>query len=93
VLSKKWIVPLFVVLCAVGIVLFVVGIVYLTVKANHLPSYWPGHVATRYTKKTHRALPASAHTKRGLVAIILAIAAFIGAWFVLFRYKPANEKV
>jgi hypothetical protein len=93
VLTKKWIVPLFIVLCVVGVVLLVVGIVYLTVKASSLPSFWPGHVDVRYTKKTHKALPTSAHTKRGLVAVILSIAAFIGAWWVLFRYKPADEKV
>jgi hypothetical protein len=69
------------------------GIVYLTVHANKLPSFWPGHVDTRYTRRTHKALPSSAHTKRGYVAIILAIASFIGAWWVLFRYKPAEEKV
>jgi hypothetical protein len=91
--TKKWIVPLFIVLCVIGVVFLVVGIVYLTVKANSLPSFWPGHVETRYTKKTHRALPTSAHTKRGLVAIVLAIASFIGAYWVLFRYKPADEKV
>jgi len=74
-------------------VFLVVGIVYLTVHANNLPSFFPGHVPTRYTRKKHIALPTSAHTKRGFVALILSIASFIGAYWVLFQYKPADEKV
>ncbi|HTL83731.1 MAG TPA: hypothetical protein VL856_01000 [Acidimicrobiia bacterium] len=92
-LTKKWIVPIFIVLCVVGVVLLVVGIVYVSVKANHLPSWFPGHLDTVYTRKKHRELPTHAHTKRGLLAIILAAAAFIGAWWVLFRYQPSDEKV
>jgi len=87
VLTKKWIVPLFFVLSAVGVILLVTGIVYITVHASSLPSWFPGHVATRYGKKG-KALPTHSHSKRGYVAIILAIASFIGAWWVLFRYKP-----
>ena len=89
-LAKKWIVPLFFALSAIGLILLVVGIVYIAVHASSLPSWFPGHVATRYSKKG-KALPTHAHTKRGYVAIILAAASFIGAWWVLFRYKPTKH--
>jgi hypothetical protein len=91
--TKKWVVPVFIVLAVLGVVFLAVGLVYLTVHANKLPSFFPGHVATRYGKKHHNALPTHAHTKRGFVAIILAIASFVGAYWVLFQYKPADEKV
>ena len=88
-ITKKWVVPLFIVFCVVGVVLLVLGIVYLTMHAADLPSWLPGHVTARITKKG-KTLPTSAHTKRGLIAIVLATVSFIGAWWVLFRYKPAE---
>ena len=88
-ITKKWVVPLFIVLCVVGVVLLVLGIVYLSVHAADLPSWLPGHVTARINRKG-KTLPTSAHTKRGYVAIILSIASFIGAWWMLFRYKPAE---
>jgi hypothetical protein len=91
VLAKKWIVPLFFLLAAIGLVLLVVGIMYVAVHASDLPSWFPGHVATRYNKKG-KALPTNARTKRGYLAIVLAAVSFIGAWWVLFRYKPTSDK-
>ena len=58
------------VLIALGIVLAIVGVIYLIDTAGHLPSSFPGHQAG----STHH------HTKHALLAFVLALLAFIGAW-------------
>ena len=57
-------------LIALGLVLAIVGVIYLIDTAGHLPSFFPGHQ------------PGSAHhhTKHALLAFGLALLAFIGAW-------------
>jgi amino acid permease len=54
-----------------GVVLLVVGYIYFTHSANTLPSFFPGYSAT-LTK---------VHIKHGIGAIVVAIGAFIYAWF------------
>jgi hypothetical protein len=56
---------------ALGIVLVVVGIVYLAEPAKSLPSFFPGHTAG----SNHH------HVKHALAAFIVAIGAFVFAWF------------
>ena len=60
-------------LVLVGLVLLVVGILYLTMPANSLPSVLP-----------HR--PSAQHSvKRGSVAVIVAVLCLLGAWLVARR--------
>ena len=57
-------------LIALGLVLAIVGVIYLIDTAGHLPSFFPGHQAG----SVHH------HTKHALLAFGLALLAFIGAW-------------
>jgi uncharacterized RDD family membrane protein YckC len=55
----------------VGIVLLALAALYFVDSANSLPSFMPGHEAG----SSHH------HVKHGIAALILAIGAFIFAWF------------
>jgi hypothetical protein len=55
----------------IGIVLLAVAVLYWVEPAESLPSFMPGHEAG----STHH------HIKHGLAAFILAIGAFVFAWF------------
>lgn len=66
--------PLSVVLAVFGVLLLTVGIIYLTVKAPDLPGFIPG-------KPGYRPKVARKFTKRGLLAIVLAVLALVGAWY------------
>ena len=57
-------------LIIVGVVFAVIGIVYFVDSAAHLPSFFPGHQAGD-TKH---------HVKHGLLAIVLAVLCWVGAW-------------
>jgi amino acid permease len=57
-------------LIALGIVLAIVGVIYLIDTASHLPSFFPGHQAG----STHH------HTKHAILAFALAFLAFVSAW-------------
>lgn len=57
-------------LIVVGVVFTVIGIVYFVDSAAHLPSFFPGHQAGD-TKH---------HVKHGLLAIVLAVLCWVGAW-------------
>jgi hypothetical protein len=54
-----------------GILLLVIAIVYLAEPARSLPSFFPGHEPG----SSHR------HTKHGIAALLLSVAAFLLAWF------------
>ena len=58
-----------------GAALSVVSIVSFTKTAADLPSFFPGH----------QAGSAHHHSKHGLVALILGLLAFAGAWMSLGR--------
>ena len=88
-LTRQVIRPLAIVLAILGAVLLVLGIIYLTTKASSLPTWIPGHVARRVTKKG-RVLGSKAHVKRGLAVIAVGIAVFAGTWWLAFRYEPAD---
>jgi hypothetical protein len=57
-------------LIILGIALAAVGVLYLTQTAAHLPSLLPGH----------QAGSAHHHIKHALVAFVLALLAWTGAW-------------
>jgi amino acid permease len=60
-------------LVVVGIIGLVVGVIYITQTAGHLPSFFPGHVANA---KGH-------HTKRGIAALVVGgILVVVGAIMV-----------
>jgi hypothetical protein len=65
-------------LTVLGVVLIIVSIVYFTKSVAALPSFFPGHQAGN----------AHHHSKHGLVALILGVLAFIGAWMSLGRRSP-----
>lgn len=52
-----------VILVVIGLALIAVGIVYFTVKAGSLPSFFPGHIAG---STAHR-------TKHGIAALVLGV--------------------
>lgn len=58
-------------LIAAGVILAVIGVVYLTLTAAHLPAFFPGH----------QAGSAHHHTKHALAAFGLAVLSWIAAWF------------
>ena len=55
----------------VGVVLLVIAAIYWIDSASQLPSFFPGHEAG----SSHH------HFKHGLAAFLLAIGAFVFAWF------------
>lgn len=54
-----------------GVVLLVIAVIYAIEPASSLPSFFPGHQAG----SSHH------HVKHGIAAGVLAIGAFIFAWF------------
>ena len=54
-----------------GLLLLVVGVVYVVEPAGSLPSVMPGHEAGS----------AHHHIKHGIAALLLAAAVFVYAWF------------
>ena len=80
-MSKIKIRPLTVLLFLGAAVLVVVGVLYLTDTAAHLPSFFPGHTAGS-TKH---------HYKHGLAALTLAILALGAAWFTTAPEPPTSN--
>ncbi len=58
-----------------GIVLIVVAVIYFVEPAHSLPSFFPGHVSASSSEAGHH------HTKHGIAALVVALAAFAFAWF------------
>lgn len=54
-----------------GLVLLVVAVLYFADSANNLPSFLPGHEAG----SSHH------HVKHGIAALVVALGAFVFAWF------------
>lgn len=55
----------------IGVVLLIVAVLYFADTAADLPSFLPGHEAG----STHH------HTKHGIAALVVALGAFVFAWF------------
>jgi hypothetical protein len=80
-MSRIKIRPLTVLLLVGFIVLAVIGVVYLTDTAAHLPSFFPGHTAGS----------AKHHYKHGLAALTLAVLALGAAWFTTAPDRPTSN--
>ena len=76
-------------LAVVGVLLLIMGIVYLTTRASSLPSFIPGHLPVRVTKRGH-VIQTHALVKRGFALLLAAIAVFGVTWWLAFRYEPAD---
>lgn len=70
-----------IVLLVVGVVAAVFAFEYLTVGIGHLPSWVPGH------SPHHRGH----ERKRGYAALLVAIIAFVGAGFLIYRNQQAAK--
>ena len=66
-------------LAALGLLLIVVGIIYLAAPAKGLPAFFPGHQSgiSRH------------HTKHGLVALALSLLALAAAWLTTGSRRQA----
>ncbi len=67
--EKVWVVAL----AILGVVFLVLGVVYVAITAPHLPAFLPGAVS-------HHVRHERAYTKRGLLAILLAVGCFAVAF-------------
>jgi amino acid permease len=56
----------------VGLVLVVVGVIYIALSEHDIPSFFPGHVS--HPVSHH-------HVKHGIAAILLGLACLAFAWF------------
>jgi hypothetical protein len=69
--------------CVAGVLLLVVGAIYIIDTASALPSFFPGH----------QAGSAHHHVKHGIAAILLGAGALILAWFQTGpREHPASAR-
>ncbi len=71
----------------IGVILLVLGIVYLVTPAAHLPSWLPGHLPTRTLRNGHVIHP-KAHIGRGVALVVAAIAVFAATWWYAYKYDP-----
>ena len=67
--TKRILMVLFIV---IGVALIALGVYYVVTPAGSLPSFFPGHLAGSAHK----------HLKHGLVALVLGIVSFLGAWML-----------
>jgi hypothetical protein len=81
--------PLAIGLLVVGVLLAVVGVVYLTTAASHLPSFFPGHLAP-HRLRNGQFIRTHASKKKGIFALFVAVLVFGGAWFLKYRYQPVD---
>ena len=70
-----------VVLVVLGVALIAVSIIYFTTASGQLPSFIPGRLA----HNTHH------HTKRAILALVLGLAALIGAWISTGRRAASHS--
>jgi amino acid permease len=65
--------PFVIVAAILALAFLVLGIIYMTFTATHLPSFVPGHVSRHVRHENH-------YTKRAAVAFVLAIVFAVLAW-------------
>jgi K+-transporting ATPase c subunit len=68
-------------LIILGVLFVVVGVIYETQAAGHLPAFLPGH----------QAGSTAHHVKHGIAAFALALVAWIGAWFSTGRRRGSRR--
>jgi H+/Cl- antiporter ClcA len=78
----KWIGVI--ILVIIGILAAIVAIEYLTVSIHSLPSWIPGHKTGHYKGRGH-------YHKRGAVAAVIALAAFVAAGYWAYRITRAGR--
>jgi amino acid permease len=76
-----------IVLLIVAVALAVLGVVYLTTPAAHLPTWLPGHLATHTQRNGHVVHP-SAHVGRGVALLGAAVIVVAITWWYAYRYNP-----
>jgi len=72
---------LILVLMLVALVALLVGVFYLVIPADKIPSWLPGRVAT---STAH-------HVRRAAAAIVVGVLCAIGAWVAARRPRPARR--
>ena len=79
---RYFVTPLSAALCALGLVCALVGFVYLTQTAPHLPSFLPGHVAhSRHPRVYYkRAVPLLLVSSAALYAANRVSKTAVGDW-------------
>ena len=88
-LSRSLIRPVSIALLAIGTVFVAFALLYSLVSASSLPSFMPGHLREHVLRNGH--IPRThAHVKIGLVLFVGAVVALLGAWWLAFRYEPAD---
>ena len=76
-----------VLLVIVGVLATILAVEYLTVPIHSLPSYIPGgHSGTAHYHKVN-----GHYHKRGAVAALVAIVAFVGAGYWAYRLRKPEE--
>ena len=73
-----------VLLAIIGVLAAVVAVEYLTVPIHSLPSFIPGH--TRHHINGH-------YHKRGAIAAVISLAAFVAAGYWAYRIRQPKEVV
>jgi hypothetical protein len=86
---RSFVSPLAIALLVIGVLLAVLGIMYLTVAASHLPSFVPGHL-TPHRLRNGNFIPTHTAKKKGIFALFVAVIVFVGAWFLKYRYQPVD---
>jgi uncharacterized protein YxeA len=91
-----------IVLVVVGIIAAVFAFEYLTVGIGHLPTWVPGHVTPKalpasgkcpgvlHMKGNHCYATGHSH-KRGALAAVIALAAFVGAGWMIYKNQQAER--
>lgn len=78
-MGLKWI--WVVLLAVIGILAAIVAVEYLTVSIHHLPSWIPGH---RPHVRGH-------YHKRGAIAALIALVAFVAAGYLAYRFTRTDH--
>lgn len=85
--SRARINPATIVLIVIGVILVIVGIMYLTIPANNLPGFFPGATDPVLPKCGGDLQPPlecfreRTYGKRGIAVLLLSVACFVGAWY------------
>ncbi len=71
-----------VLLAIIGLALLALAVYYWVTPAGSLPSFFPGHLAGSAHK----------HVKHGLVALVVGILCFLGAWMLSGRQRESPSE-
>ncbi|HXY91306.1 MAG TPA: hypothetical protein VEP49_02425 [Acidimicrobiia bacterium] len=78
-------------LLVIGGIALVFALVYSTIRAGDLPTFFPGHVSVpTHALRNGRVIHTHTDTKRALVLLLVGAALLGGAWYVRFGYEPVD---